>query len=821
MAATVYTITGSGTSSNQTRLYTLNTTNGQTTLIGDTGKPGAVALAIHPVTGVLYMYVSANNNSTDAGLYSLNKSNATPTLIGSSGTGKSYADMSFNLADNTLYAIDSTSGNLDTINISTGATATFHASAGSGFVFGLAFDRNNTLWFKDGNIALYNIVLSPYAKNFVVNISNPFNGNTMNNCLAFDENNIMYSLNRFSSSRTDFYTINASTGVATLLGENTTSGHFSAIAVDYQSGVASGDITFAGIHSLENWGTPSMSTTGATPTVNSFNLYTANLDNYKIKWMSIDSTYVYVLPQDYYATHTTTQRASVIYRHLQSDLSLYDTTTYNVATDYTPVDSIDYNATDTHAYSHVTSYGNTSHTGAATFQVVKWDTSTTPMTLLSTGGFPVDLSSTINTAMPNSPASSVVTQHCTYLDKTNGYLYIGYYYSGSATSNTAIVVQVNLSTGAIGTMTVPNTTNVVPQIRSITCDETNNIVYFIDAGNYFVFKFNGSTLAQIGSKLDLSTLITQGVMTVIYSSNFNTLYVIDYGTYHLIDAGTPTGSMTYGSHHTPTVPVGIPRQDNFLAYQVPFGGYYFYYNLSDDNSFDYIQKVDTVGPSFVGQMQLVTNPSYASSQPPSSGLYRSNSIVINPTTYIGYTTIWTSSTSVQGSLVSFNLNEPAGGGGGGDPHFVGFDGKEFDYHGESGKKYLLYKDDETTITALFEETKDPDLAGMTFMKEITINRDTYTPDTICPMDDREIQAQTGLDRGLPSVIGNKIGGYVLGLEKIKFPKGTLFLTAMDSTTDLHLNLSIQMNSRDTKATGILGQTLLPVDERVANDTFSL
>lgn len=158
----------------------------------------------------------------------------------------------------------------------------------------------------------------------------------------------------------------------------------------------------------------------------------------------------------------------------------------------------------------------------------------------------------------------------------------------------------------------------------------------------------------------------------------------------------------------------------------------------------------------------------------------------------------------------------------GDPHFVGFDGEHFDYHGEIGGKYLIYYDGELNIIATFTEPDlniGPHLAGMTFMTVLEINGFEITPKDIPPAETEEIITETGMVRGIPDKM-SFIGGATIGMNILEFSKGQLIVTSMDSA-GLHINIAFNLITLDYEATGILGQTLLPKDKRKPNDEFKV
>lgn len=415
------------------------------------------------------------------------------------------------------------------------------------------------------------------------------------------------------------------------------------------------------------------------PTLKNTYTYTANLANYKAKWLALDNTNntVYLLMQDDYSTPNTTIRPGTIYKHAQSDLSLLSTTTYSVGTDYTPVSFIEYYPTDGHLYAAINYFGNTAHTGVQTWNLVKYDVSTNPMTLLSTGGFPVDYSTTVNSVY-QTPANRIMKAVSSYLDATNGYYYIGIgSVTGSRLSAAGMIVQIKLSDGTINTISVPSndlsgTGPWIPFIRSIVVDEVNNWVFAVDDINEAVYKFNGATRAQIGTYVDMNSHLISSLTSIIVDTTGGFLYVTDFGSTHKISVGDASNfsNSNYVGVVTPAPITGLgTRQDNSLRYQMGLTSSNLYYQFTNNSSNGFLEKLSTGTFTSDSQLQNYTNP-------PAAGLYRTNSVKVNAAGGIGFYSIWTSDATVSSTLNSFNINE-------GSPPVVGSFSPNPAYVGES------------------------------------------------------------------------------------------------------------------------------------------
>ena len=137
-----------GTNANGGQLLTVNTGNGAGTVVGLMGAGVVPALAVDPITGILY----AGQGAGLPNLYTVNKTTGAATLVGNTGLGfAAIADMDFR-SDGTLFAAVNIVGDggtgaetLATINKSTGV-ATVIGPFGTEGMEAIAFDGTGQLW---------------------------------------------------------------------------------------------------------------------------------------------------------------------------------------------------------------------------------------------------------------------------------------------------------------------------------------------------------------------------------------------------------------------------------------------------------------------------------------------------------------------------------------------------------------------------------------------------------------------------------------------------------------------------------------------------
>ncbi len=220
----LYAITGAGNV--PSILYELNSSTGAViATIGATGQSHLTGLAVHPATGVLYAVKSdlggtggvSSGASGETKLFTLNPTNGTATEIGD--TGAQIPDIAFD-ASGILYGWDERDAggepdDLVTINLMTGLATIVGESGIATTGPGLAFDSAGTLFVSSTpfNYELFTINPGTGSATFLLNLSE-----FINNALAFDANDVLYSMVRTGGTSL-LKTVNITTGVVTDIGD--------------------------------------------------------------------------------------------------------------------------------------------------------------------------------------------------------------------------------------------------------------------------------------------------------------------------------------------------------------------------------------------------------------------------------------------------------------------------------------------------------------------------------------------------------------------------------------------------------------------------
>jgi len=183
-AQILYGVTGASGSASS--LYQIDATTGAGTLIGATGFTNAL-ITIDATTG--------------AG-----------TFVANVG-GDNWPDITFD-SSGTLYSWSEASPDrLNTIDLATGATTEIGPNGLNTYQFGLGADSADTIYAKNGDGNVYTIDKITGAATFVVSLGS----GGLDNALAFDENDVAFTLDRFGSE-TSLLTLDLMTGAVTTIG---------------------------------------------------------------------------------------------------------------------------------------------------------------------------------------------------------------------------------------------------------------------------------------------------------------------------------------------------------------------------------------------------------------------------------------------------------------------------------------------------------------------------------------------------------------------------------------------------------------------------
>ena len=114
-------------------LYSINTSTGAATFIGDSGTDNLPGLAYDPNNNILY----ATSGATDK-LYTLNISTGAKTEVGALGVNVSNNGLAYDWDSDVLYLNDDSTDALYTVNVGTGA-ATLVGANGVNGIIGLTY----------------------------------------------------------------------------------------------------------------------------------------------------------------------------------------------------------------------------------------------------------------------------------------------------------------------------------------------------------------------------------------------------------------------------------------------------------------------------------------------------------------------------------------------------------------------------------------------------------------------------------------------------------------------------------------------------------
>jgi len=196
-----------GASNTASSLYTIDTTTGLATLVGATGFNHVVSIDFDPVSGTLYGIANSGN-----ALITIDTATGAGTAVATLSPSFQAPDMSFDSAG-TLYTWSEASPDrLNTVNLTTGATTEIGPSGLSTAATGLDIDSTDTIYLKNFDGSVYTIDAVTGAATFHVLLDT----GDLDNALAFDENDVLYSLSRIAGDL--LYTVDLTTGTTAVVG---------------------------------------------------------------------------------------------------------------------------------------------------------------------------------------------------------------------------------------------------------------------------------------------------------------------------------------------------------------------------------------------------------------------------------------------------------------------------------------------------------------------------------------------------------------------------------------------------------------------------
>lgn len=202
-AAMIWTTTGDGTG-----IGTIDSATGVGTEVGPTGQSQGWAAAFD-LNGTLF--TTYNGFSGNAQLATVNTATgAIASTIGGLGTNLIALEVD---ASGQLWGVGYNDQNLYRIDKSTGAMVLV-GNTGITSTMDLAFDSAGTLYSTVNN-NLYTLDLFTGASTLLVNLTGILSGSVMG--IMFDGSDVLYATNYVSGA--ELYTVNTSTGAATVVGE--------------------------------------------------------------------------------------------------------------------------------------------------------------------------------------------------------------------------------------------------------------------------------------------------------------------------------------------------------------------------------------------------------------------------------------------------------------------------------------------------------------------------------------------------------------------------------------------------------------------------
>jgi hypothetical protein len=171
------------------------------------------------------------------------------------------------------------------------------------------------------------------------------------------------------------------------------------------------------------------------------------------------------------------------------------------------------------------------------------------------------------------------------------------------------------------------------------------------------------------------------------------------------------------------------------------------------------------------------------------------------------------------------------GGGGGDPHFLGLDNKTFDYHGKHNHYYSLIFDNTVRLNALFtkfnEHTTYMTKMGFAFENKSRVtflNDGTMKTKGSVPIVSRVTNPEEASKVDLISKYLEPDSPKILEVTELEIKHWWFMVTRMDLGGFKFMNVGCKLDSCfgcRKRPTGIIGQTILPVEFRKPNSCFEV
>ena len=229
-----------GAGGNPSNLYILNRSDGSVdTVIGQIGF-AVTGLAVHPLTGQMYVSVSRNDQTAPGYLISIDKQTGQGSMIGSFGFGsgvkaeelgslgliadQTMADITFDPLGNLFGWLEPNDEDLFSINLSTGEATSRGESGLSTEGSGLAFDSTGTLYFAgdDQGNNLHTVDPSDGSASLLRTLFGDGGYGSIKGALAFDENDELYASLKIFTKGDEYLLgrIDTDTGEVTVLGQS-------------------------------------------------------------------------------------------------------------------------------------------------------------------------------------------------------------------------------------------------------------------------------------------------------------------------------------------------------------------------------------------------------------------------------------------------------------------------------------------------------------------------------------------------------------------------------------------------------------------------